>query len=254
MARPEERFDFMWEIIAQGASGVVLLIDNSRNYPQRDLKNYVSAFEKQIAATRFIVGVTRTDIKTDPPLEAYAQWLGELGINAEVACIDPREREDVLFLLNRLLAAKKGHTQEPLSERPEDAAADAWDDEDGEETSITYESMDELQFDETVLAAASNLRGVTGVSLTNEVGELIQSSIADEDLNGFIAYLSGLAPTYQERIGMGKIRRLTLKSPKDESPTVFMGSGHGLGLSSERSLSVPLLGEQVEELMQWIGR
>lgn len=251
----QERFDFMWEIISIGVCGVVLLIDNSRNYPQRDLKAFISAFDKQIQTTRFILGVTRTDVRDDPPLEAYAQWLGEMGINAEVVGIDPREKDDVLFLLTRLLEAGAGHTREPLSglQRPQvtgrDGAAI------GEIDGVSYDSNEDLQFDETTLEAASNLKGVTGVSLTNGMGELVRSTIDDESLNGFIAFLSGLSPTLEEASGMGRIKRVTLKSPCDESLTVFMGSGgRALGLRSERSLSVPLLGEQVEGLMQWIKR
>jgi len=246
----QERFDFMWEIISIGVCGVVLLIDNNRNYPNRDLNAFISAFDKQIEATRLIVGVTRTDIKADPPLEAYAQWLGELGVNAEVACIDPRKKDDVLFLLYRLLEAEIGHTKAPLPKPP----LTAEEVEDGETTDLRFDGMEELQFDETALEACSNLKGVTGVSLTNEMGELVQSSIEDESLNGFIAFLSGVSPTFEETVGKGRIRRVTLKSPRSESLTVFMGSGRALGLSSERSLSVPLLGEQVEELMQWIGQ
>ncbi|MBU0500484.1 MAG: ATP/GTP-binding protein [Gammaproteobacteria bacterium] len=246
----QERFDFMWDILSIGVGGVILLLDNNRNYPHRDLKAFISAFEKQIAATRLIVGVTRTDLKDDPPLEAYARWLGELGINAEVACIDPRMKDDVLYLLHRLLEAETGHTKKPLLREYLPITAGA--SQERECLDIVYDDMEELQFDETVLEAAANLKGVTGVSLTNDLGELVHSSIDDEFLNGFIAFLHGLSPTFEEKAGMGKIRRMTFKSPQEESLTVFMGSGRALGLRSERSLSVPLLGEQVEGLMQWI--
>lgn len=111
----QARFDFMWDILSIGTFGVILLIDNYNNYPRRNLHNFVSAFAQQIRDTRFIVGVTRTDLKADPPLEDYARWLGEFGINAEVACVDPREKDDVLFLLERLLASRPGHTQEPFT-------------------------------------------------------------------------------------------------------------------------------------------
>lgn len=244
----QERFDFMWDILSIGICGVVLLIDNNRNYPQRDLKAFISAFDKQISATRLIVGVTRTDIKDDPPLEAYAYWLGELGVNAEVACIDPRRKGDVLYLLHRLLEAETGHTKIPLSRQNLPGVEGG----EGESPDAVFDHGEELQFDETVLEAASNLKGVTGVSLTNDAGELVHSSIEDESLNAFIAFLHGVSPTLEEKSGMGKIRRMTFKSPQDESLTVFMGSGRALGLRSERSLSVPLLGEQVEELMQWV--
>lgn len=248
----QERFDFMWEIISQGVCGVVLLIDNCRNYPQKDLKAFLSAFEKPIQETRFILGVTRTDVRDDPPLEAYAQWLGELAINAEVVGIDPRDKDDVLYLLERLLAAEIGHTRQPLthSPLPQRVALAGLE---GEIDEVVYDSMEELQFDETAMEAASNLKGVTGVSLTNGIGELVRSTIDNESLNGFIAFLSGMSPTLEAASEMGRLKRITLKSPHDESLTVFIGSnGRALGLSSERSLSVPLLGDQVEELMQWI--
>lgn len=242
----QDRFSFMWDILSIGAFGVVLLIDNCANYPKRHLHAFVSAFDKQIKETRFILGVTRTDLKAEPELEDYAKWLGELGINADVACVDPREKDDVLFLLNQLLSLRAGHTQEPLFAQPNIGEVAV---EDGDE----FVDDDDSRFDDAAINAAVNLNGVGGVCLTNGLGQLVYSTINNESLNRIIAFVSGLSQTIEEAGGLGPVRSVTLKSPGDDSLTVLMNSGgRALGLSSERGLAAPLQWDQVEELRQWV--
>lgn len=243
----QDRFSFMWDILSIGAFGVVLLIDNCANYPKRHLHAFVSAFAKQIKETRFILGVTRTDLKAEPELEDYARWLGELGINADVACVDPREKDDVLFLLNHLLSLRAGHTQEPLFAEPKDHDAEV------EDSEALGDDDEESRFDDAAIHAASNLDGVSGVCLTNGLGQLVYSTIDNESLNRIIAFVSGLSQTIEEAGGLGPVRSVTLKSPGDDSLTVLMNSGgRALGLSTERASSAPLQWDQVEELRQWV--
>ena len=37
----QERFDFMWDILSQGSMGLVLLLDNTRSNPLKDLKFFL---------------------------------------------------------------------------------------------------------------------------------------------------------------------------------------------------------------------
>jgi signal recognition particle receptor subunit beta len=103
----QDRFDFMWEILSQGAMGLVILIDSLRPDPIADLETYVNAFRKSIAGCgdALVIGVTRTE--TDPQaglLDRIHERLMALKLNVPVFEVDGRQREDVKQLLLALLS------------------------------------------------------------------------------------------------------------------------------------------------------
>jgi len=99
----QERFDFMWDILKNGALGLVLLIDNSRKNPQQDLKFYTESFKDFIASGELVIGITKADENTNPTIDDYRQWLTKLSINAPIFSIDSREKTDVSSLIQALL-------------------------------------------------------------------------------------------------------------------------------------------------------
>jgi signal recognition particle receptor subunit beta len=101
------RFDFMWEILSEGAMGFVILIDALREDPLADLDTYVGAFRKSITKSgdAAVIGVTRTE--TGPQadlLDRIHARLDAMGLNLPVFEVDGRQREDVKQLLLALLA------------------------------------------------------------------------------------------------------------------------------------------------------
>lgn len=99
----QERFSFMWDILTNGALGLILLIDNSRDNPKQDLKFYLQSFKKFIQQGDVIIGVTRMDEKKSPSINDYRKWLNELSVVAPVFTVDARERQDVSSLVQALL-------------------------------------------------------------------------------------------------------------------------------------------------------
>jgi len=99
----QERFSFMWEILTKGALGLVLLLDNSRENPQQDLKFYTHAFSDFINKGELVVGITRIDDINKPDINQYRQWIDDLQIRAPVFSIDARERQDISSLIQALL-------------------------------------------------------------------------------------------------------------------------------------------------------
>ncbi len=99
----QERFSFMWDILTNGALGLILLIDNSRDNPKQDLKFYLQSFKKFIQQGDVIIGVTRMDEKKSPSINDYRKWLNELSVVAPVFTVDARERQDVSALVQALL-------------------------------------------------------------------------------------------------------------------------------------------------------
>lgn len=100
----QERFRFMWEILARGALGVVILVDNARPDPLEDLGIYLDNFSGLIQKASAVIGITRTDIALQPTVDDYYSYLIERGIMLPVFVADVRQRADVLMLVDALLS------------------------------------------------------------------------------------------------------------------------------------------------------
>ncbi|HEY9148683.1 MAG TPA: ATP/GTP-binding protein [Gammaproteobacteria bacterium] len=100
----QERFSFMWDILAMGSLGLVLMVDNAREDPLEDMTLYLKAFERFIKNNAVVIGVTRMDVKPRPGLYTFQNRLKEMGIKAPVFEVDARERQDVKQLMQGLLA------------------------------------------------------------------------------------------------------------------------------------------------------
>jgi len=236
----QQRFDFMWPIITNNAYGLILLIDNSRNYPKRDLRQYIKAIDEQLPDTRLIIGITRTDTSPEPPLEAYHGWLQELGVNAEVIKIDPRKKAHVLLIMARLMTCKIGHARL----EPENTNTTI-------QASTARQENEVFKFDDAMVKAVREIDGINGVALNTSSGDPINSSIEDEASNELLLYLSAITPTLQNMAGLGRAEKVMLRDPHDDSLTAVVGQDSILGLSSEQSLSLSRLGQQLEEVIQW---
>ena len=99
----QERFRFMWQILAKGALGVIILVDNSQPDPIAHMRSYVSAFAGLVAADRAVVGVGRMDEQMHPAIDDYCTALADAGLDVPVFSVDVRKKEDVLLMLDVLM-------------------------------------------------------------------------------------------------------------------------------------------------------
>lgn len=99
----QKRFDFMWSILAQGALGLVVLIDNSTPDPLDDLETYLTGFSDLIASTACVIGVGRMKTHPQPTLDDHAARMQRHGVVCPVIAADAINPNDVMKLLNLLL-------------------------------------------------------------------------------------------------------------------------------------------------------
>jgi len=84
--------------------GLIVLVDNRRSDPLKDLEIYLENFSEFINETDAVIGVTCMDLKDTPTLDDYQDFLQKLGRIYPVFAVDARNKEDVLLLLSALLA------------------------------------------------------------------------------------------------------------------------------------------------------
>jgi signal recognition particle receptor subunit beta len=99
----QQRFNFMWEVLAEGAMGLIVLINNTRPNPIGDLQFFLDAFAGLIRRTRVAVGITQTDLAPSPDLDDYHRILSSVYPHAPLFTADAREHAHVSLLLEALL-------------------------------------------------------------------------------------------------------------------------------------------------------
>ncbi len=100
----QQRFEYMWKILARGALGLVILIDNSGSDPIGELVRYIDNFREFINETSAVIGISHMDTNPEPDLQSYYSYLQERGIELPVLPVDARSSDSVVMLIQALLA------------------------------------------------------------------------------------------------------------------------------------------------------
>lgn len=100
----QERFRFMWSVLAKGALGLIVLADNSRPDPLSDLRVYLHGFASELETMPCVIGVGRTESSPTPSLDDYAAAVQAQGLVLPVLAVDVRERDDVVLLIDVLMS------------------------------------------------------------------------------------------------------------------------------------------------------
>jgi signal recognition particle receptor subunit beta len=100
----QERFRFMWSILAQGAFGLVVLVDDSRADPVAEVLHYLRAFAAQVPQRRTVIGVGRMGAAPGPRLQQYVSQLAAAGFEVPVLDVDVRRADDVRLLMSVLVS------------------------------------------------------------------------------------------------------------------------------------------------------
>jgi uncharacterized protein len=98
------RFDFMWDVLAQGAIGIVVLLDDRRPDPAADALDFLTEFPTQAAIGAAAVGLGRFGAAAAIEAGALAQRLQAQGYRVPVVDVDVRCKDDVQMLLQILVA------------------------------------------------------------------------------------------------------------------------------------------------------
>jgi uncharacterized protein len=98
------RFDFMWEVLAQGALGIIILLDDRRPDPAADALDFLTKFPVQAAIGAAVVGVGRFGGTEVIAAAALAHRIQAQGYRVPVVDVDVRRKDDVQMLLQILVA------------------------------------------------------------------------------------------------------------------------------------------------------
>ncbi len=101
----QKRFSFMGAILTEGASGLIVLINNNQKQPLNDLSFYLQHNEEFLQKNHAAIGITHFDVNKSHSITEYTDFMANLGMQWPVFPIDARKNSDVLMLVDLIIDA-----------------------------------------------------------------------------------------------------------------------------------------------------
>lgn len=99
----QERFQFMWKIVSEGALGAIILIDSTAKNALDEVSQYVDFFMGE-NMQNIIIGISHMDEAGARDLEQFHEVIEKHQYPFPVFEVDGREKDDVLLLVETLIA------------------------------------------------------------------------------------------------------------------------------------------------------
>lgn len=110
----QERFRFMWDILAEGAMGVVILVNAAETNAASTLRTYLQAFRTLCRNRQAVIGVGRSDHPDAVPMRRLQTIVHEEELMLPMFTVDVRERTHVVLLLDTLLCQIESRVREGM--------------------------------------------------------------------------------------------------------------------------------------------
>lgn len=95
------------------------------------------------------------------------------------------------------------------------------------------------------------INGVSGYTLTTAMGEVLHSTIEDDGLNEFIAFLSGMLPNISEQASMGIIHQAIFKHAQSGHLIILTDGEYSLGITTKARVATQDIAQKVLDVMHW---
>ncbi|CAN7544334.1 ATP/GTP-binding protein [Pseudoxanthomonas sp. LjRoot143] len=100
----QARFDFIWPVLLQGASGVLVLADASARAVVDELDRYLLALHDHAPDAPTAIGLSKLDLAPHVDIDALATRASELLRALPVVPFDPRSDASVMLLMDVLMS------------------------------------------------------------------------------------------------------------------------------------------------------
>ncbi|SEG66958.1 GTP-binding protein [Marinobacterium lutimaris] len=264
----QERFRFMWQLmmsdLVHDAKALVLLVDNTRNDPFKDIKFYLDEFRDYLVQRQLIIAVTHSDQQAHPDHAYYMNELKNMGIFTTVLFIDARYPDSVLEVIKAVLAEREPSVdwdelgKRLMEHRPpviEDQSCEASESEQQEQIEQEKKPAEIKLFNAvSLMDAAMNTRGITGAMHLGADRKVLETNISSMQNQAMLKSMVNLVSALEQKVAfLGHIDNLVLCGPEHETLSVFVEERQALGLCSEKELSLSVVKQQAMDLLQWSG-
>jgi signal recognition particle receptor subunit beta len=101
----QRHYDYMCKIVARGALGIMVLLNDENADPKVDLAYFTELFSEHAKIGAMVLGITHTENVRNNPLRRYHEWLSARGYTLPVFAVDARSRDDIIVMVEALAAS-----------------------------------------------------------------------------------------------------------------------------------------------------
>lgn len=105
----QERFGFIWPIIARGAAGGIVLLDATLDDPHGQLDTYLDVLREKTPDLPVVVGVTKVDLVEESTMDGFFSQLKQRRQMLPLMKIDAREYSSVMMMMDALMSEIETH-------------------------------------------------------------------------------------------------------------------------------------------------
>ena len=104
--------------------------------------------------------------------------------------------------------------------------------------------MDKQTFDQL-----QKIKGISGVSILDDMGATLHTTMKDPQLNEVAGFLAGIGSLLESNLKLGKPSRIILKSPKDDSVIIHISDDNTVALFAPRRLASSIISRKIESII-----
>lgn len=110
----QERFDFLWPSLTQGATGAIILVSATDENPADKMLVYLKVLHEKNPALPVLVGITKGDLSTPLQIEQCKKQISGAGYHLPFLVCDARNKDSTFMLIDVLMSEIE--TQELLAQ------------------------------------------------------------------------------------------------------------------------------------------
>ncbi|KEA63107.1 hypothetical protein ADIMK_2631 [Marinobacterium lacunae] len=247
----QERFRFMWQLmmsdLVADAEALILLVDNTRTDPFKDIRFYVEEFRDYLVKRRLVIAVTHADVRANPDYNYYMNELKRMGLFTTVLFIDARDPADVLKLVKEVVGRREKTVDwQALAEKLSGNSTVP------EAVAVPEEVADSGAKPVSLIDAAINTRGITGAMHLGADRKVLSSNVASMQSQALLKAMVNLVSALEQKAAfLGNIDSFMLCGEEQETLSVFVEEEQALGMCSDKGLSLTVVKQQAADLLQW---
>lgn len=105
--------------------------------------------------------------------------------------------------------------------------------------------MDKQAFDQL-----QKIQGISGVSILDDMGATLHTTMKDPQLNEIAGFLAGIGSLLEKDLKLGKPSRIILKSPKDDSVIIHItDDNNAIALFAPHKLASSIISRKIENII-----
>ena len=109
----QDRFDFMWRILARNAFGVIMMVSADAADAEEELDRFLATYEELLGGVPTVIAVTRVDLAPEA-FDRLSASAGACYPTIPVLPIDPRQTDSAVLTVEALLAQVDSEGSEVL--------------------------------------------------------------------------------------------------------------------------------------------